>query len=103
MLMFMSPPVSLGSMLAQGWYQPAKFVVTHASLSPLAKLPASVSGGSLRAAGKLHENSVPVAGSFAGPIDLSLSLSTGDILVVRGDALCVELHGERSAVENFSP
>jgi hypothetical protein len=93
------PGVDVGS----GWYQPANFVVTHATVAPLVQLPASVSGGSLRAAGRLHENVIPLAASLAGPIDLSLALSAGDILVVHGDTLSIELHGERSAVENFSP
>jgi hypothetical protein len=93
------PGVDVGT----GWYQPAKLVVTRASFSPQVQLPTSVSGGSLRIADKVYENVVPATDTPAGTIDLSLALSTGDILTVHGETLSIELYGERSAVEHFSP
>jgi hypothetical protein len=86
-----------------GWYQPATFTVTAAAIASPVQVPASVAGGSLRLGSTLHRNLVPAAGTFEGPIELSLQLSTAETLTIRGDSITIKLAGERSPVEQFSP
>jgi hypothetical protein len=87
-----------------GWYQPARLTITHGEIASDARLPAAIADGFIRVAGTLHQNHIPAAaGTLDGPIELSLLLSTAEILLVRGAAITIELSGQPSTVEHFSP
>jgi hypothetical protein len=86
-----------------GWYQPATFTITRASIGSPVQMPVTIAEGSLRIGDTLHQNIVPAAGTFEGSIELSLVLSTEETLTVRGDTLHIELTGEPSVAEDFSP
>jgi hypothetical protein len=77
--------------------------ITQASIASPVKVPATISDGSVRIGSTLHRNVVPASGTFDGPIELSLTLSTAETLVIRGESLTIELTGERSSAEHFSP
>jgi hypothetical protein len=68
-----------------------------------AQLPATLADGVLRVGDAVHTNIIPAAGELAGAVELSLTLSTGETLVVRGDTLSIELQGQPSVVETFTP
>jgi hypothetical protein len=94
------PGVAAGA----GWYQSATLAIAHGEIASDAKVPASVADGFIRVAGTLHQNHIPaVAGTLDGPIELSLLLSTAETLLVRGAAITIELSGQPSSVEPFSP
>jgi hypothetical protein len=87
-----------------GWYQPATLTIAHGEIASDAQAPASVADGFIRVAGTLHQNHIPaVDGTLDGPIELSLLLSTEETLLVRGAAITIDLSGEPSPVEHFSP
>ena len=87
-----------------GWYQPAILTIAHGEIASDARGPAKVTDGFIRVAGTLHENHLPaVADTLDGPIELSLLLSTAETLLVRGAAMTIELSGQPSPVEQFSP
>jgi hypothetical protein len=87
-----------------GWYQPATLTIADGEIASDAQVPASVADGFIRIAGTLHQNHIPaVAGTIDGPIELSLLLSTAETLLVRGAAITIELSGQPSRIEQFSP
>jgi hypothetical protein len=87
-----------------GWHQPATLTIAHGEIASDAQAPAGVTDGFIRVAGALHQNRIPAAsGILDGPIELSLLLSTAETLLVRGAAITIELSGQPSAVERFSP
>jgi hypothetical protein len=87
-----------------GWYQPATLTIAHGEIASDTQLPAGVADGFIRVAGALHQNHIPAAaGTLDGPIELSLLLSTADTLLVRGAAITIELSGQPSPIEHFSP
>lgn len=87
-----------------GWYQPATLTIARGESASDIQLPASVADGFISVAGTLHQNHIPaVDGTLDGPIELSLLLSTAETLFVRGAAITIELSGEPSPVEHFSP
>lgn len=87
-----------------GWYQPATLTIAQGEIASEIHLPASVADGFIRVAGAFHQNHIPaVAGMLDGPIEISLLLSTAETLLVRGAAITIELSGQPSAVEQFSP
>lgn len=91
------PGVDAGS----GWYQPATFTVTGARLVSRASTPATLAGGFVRARDTLHRNVVPVGRPLCGTIELSISSSAGETLVVHGDTLIIELSSEPPRAEDF--
>jgi len=93
------PGVDAGS----GWYQPASFLITSAGLMSSVQLPSLLADGVLRAGDDTHTNLIPAERLVQGPIELSLTLSTGETLSVCGDTLSIELHGQPSVVESFTP
>jgi hypothetical protein len=93
------PGVDAGS----GWYQPAIFRIAAATLAPAVQLPSRLADGTLRTGNAVHNNVIPAGEVGPGPIELSLVLSAGETLVVRGDTLSIELQGQPSAVETFTP
>ena len=87
-----------------GWYQPATLTIAHGEIASDVQLPAAVADGFIRVAGTLHQNHIPAAaGTLDGPIELSLLLSTAETLLMRGAAITIELSGQPSPVEHFSP
>ncbi|MDR3404692.1 MAG: hypothetical protein P4L99_19470 [Chthoniobacter sp.] len=86
-----------------GWWQEGTLTIAGASISAAIQLPATISDGSLRIAGELHDNCIPAAGTFDGPIELQLLFDTSEKLMIRGERLTVELRGEPSGLEDFSP
>jgi hypothetical protein len=47
-------------------------------------------------------NIIPASGTFAGAIELSLVLNTGEALTIRGERISIQIHGEPSFVESFN-
>jgi hypothetical protein len=86
-----------------GWYQRATLTIAHGEVASDAQAPAGVADGFIRVAGALHQNHIPAAGTLDGPIELSLLLSTAETLLVRGAAITIELSGQPSRIEQFSP
>jgi hypothetical protein len=87
-----------------GWYQPAALTIAHGEIVSDVQLPARIADGFIRFAGALHQNLIPVvAVTLDGPIELSLRLSTTETLLVRGTVMTMELSGQLSPVEQFSP
>ncbi len=86
-----------------GWLQPAMLTISAASLSTTPTLlPATISDGFLRIGSAHHSNVIPASGTFADAIELSLVLSTGEALTIRGQRISIQLHGESSFVESFN-
>jgi len=85
-----------------GWLQPATLVISAASVSARIQLPATVSAGSLRLGAELHENIIPAGGTFAGPIELSLLLTTSESLIIRGDHVTISLEGDPTYLEDVN-
>jgi hypothetical protein len=93
-----SPGVDPGT----GWLQPATLTFRAASLiSSPALLPATISDGFLRIGSEQHSNVIPAGGAFTGLVELSLVLTTGEALIIHGQSIRIQLHGEPSFVENF--
>jgi hypothetical protein len=87
-----------------GWYQPATLTIAHGEIASDAHAPAGVVDGFIRVAGTLHQNHIPAAaGTLDGPIELSLLFSAAETLLVLGAAITIELSGQPSPVEQFSP
>jgi hypothetical protein len=91
------PGVDAGS----GWYQPSTFTIAGGRIVSPASTPATLVDGFVRAGGTLHRNVVPVGRALSGRIELSISSSAGETLVVHGDTLTIELCGEPSHAEDF--
>jgi len=93
------PGVDSGS----GWLQPATLTLTDAlSVSNPVVLPATVSEGFLRVGSDLHSNIIPASGAFDGAIELSIVLTTAEVLTIRGRRISIQLHGTPSFVESFN-
>jgi hypothetical protein len=85
------------------WLQDASIAVGSAAPCPWpASLPATVSDGSLRIGSLLHDNVIPVASGIDGAIELSLVLTCGESLNLRGQHVDIRLLGEASYLEDFS-
>jgi hypothetical protein len=101
---FSSVIVVPGVATGVGWYQPARLTIAYGEIASDAQAPAGVTDGFIRVADTLHQNHIPAAaGTLDGPIELSLLLSTAKTLLVRGAAITIELSGQSSPVEQFSP
>jgi hypothetical protein len=85
------------------WLQDGTLTIMAASVSATIELPATISDGSLRIGEELHSNSIPAAGTFAGPIELQLLFDTAETLAIRGERITIALHGEASYLEDFEP
>ena len=93
------PGVDSGS----GWLQPATLTLGRALLvSQPTELPATVSDGFLRIGSELHANVIPASGTFEGAIELSIVLSTAEVLTIRAQRISIQLHAEPSFVESFN-
>jgi hypothetical protein len=87
-----------------GWYQPCTFTISDAHIVSGASLPSSVADGSIRLGDTVHQNGLPsVSCQLEGPIELSLLLTTAETLLVRGASIMIELSGQPSHIEQFSP
>lgn len=94
-----SPGVHSGS----GWLQPATLTLSGAPhVSTPASLPATISEGFLSIGSELHSNVIPASGTFEGAIELSIVLTTAEVLTIRGQRISIQLHGEPSFVESFN-
>jgi len=92
-----TPGVDSGSV----WLQSATLTITGTSLGPVAEFPLRVSDGSLRIGDKLYSNCIPSCGMFNSPVELCMVLDSAESVIIRGDHLTIELHGEPSHLEDF--
>lgn len=89
---------------SSGRLQPATLTISSASItSTPTALPASIWDGFLRIASALYDDAIPASGIFAGAVELSLTLTTGERLILRGQRISIQLHGEPSLVDDFTP
>jgi hypothetical protein len=93
-----------GTDVGSGWSQPATLTFTGTSPVPIpTELPAWVSEGLLRIGDTVHNNLIPSSGSFEGAVEFSIALVTGEALIIRGQRISIQLHGEPSYIEEFKP
>src|SRR4051812_44138944 len=86
-----TPGVDTGSV----WSQPATLTLTGVvSTQTPSLLPATVADGLLRIGSLLHANVIPASGVYEGPIELSIILSTGEALTIRGKRIRSQLLGD---------
>ena len=95
-----TPGVDAGS----GWLRSATLTISSAVLASAPEtLPAAIFDGFLRIGSEQCGNIIPASGAFAAAIDLSLVLSTGETLTIRGQGISIQLLGASSFVESFNP
>jgi hypothetical protein len=75
--------------------------VSHISLPTI--FPVTISDAYLNLGAERLENGCPTNGAFAGGVKLSVTLSTGESLIVEARGLAVQMLGEAEYVEEFSP
>ena len=86
------------------WLQPATITFDDASATAwTADQPVWVFNGTLRIGDTIHDNLIPLSETFEGLIELSLTLTTGERLSIRGRRVTVQLLGESTYLEEFCP
>ncbi len=86
------------------WLQPATLTFDDASATAwTASQPVWVSEGTLHIGDTIHDNLVPLGGTFEGFVKLSMTLVTAEKLTIRGRRITIQLLGEPYYLEEFCP
>ena len=85
-----------------GWLQPAvlriRNGVVHGSISGL---PCWLADGSVTLDCAISHNLIPIPLNYDGRVEVSLTSSLGESMVVQGDQVALELIGEAQYLEQF--
>ncbi|MGB8356920.1 MAG: hypothetical protein WCD79_23690 [Chthoniobacteraceae bacterium] len=92
------PGIDAGS----GWIQDATLTIFAAeSVVPPSRLPATIWDGFFRVGNHTYDNTIPVAASFDGAIELHIVLNSSETVTIRGERIEIALMGRARYVEEF--
>ena len=60
-----------------------------------------IANGSLQIGQTVNRNVIPASGEWTNDIKLTVHFCSGETCVIRGESICIELHGEGSFVEEY--